>query len=126
MSGWFEGTKEFIRGMAGNLQLALGLPSVALQVLYPICLKRRQGNVQEIFELHCSVPIVCRRSLLVMSHVVFVVADNVPLEAVVSLSSPRSLSSSSSESALSSCPSLMSYTAFMRISICQCIVGTFP
>ena len=126
MSGWFEGTKEVIGGMAGNLQLALGLPSVALQVLYPIRLKRRQGNVQEIFELHCSVPIVCRRSLLVMSHVVLVMADNVPLEAVVSLSSPRSSSSSLSESAFSSCPSIMRLTAFTRISICRCIVVTFP
>ena len=126
MSGWFEGTIKILEVMAENLQLALGVPSVSLQVLYPICCKRRQRHVQEIFELHSSVPIVCRRSLLVVSHFVFIVAENVPLEAVLSPSSPRLSSSSSSDSVLSSCPSLMSSTAFMRLSICRCIVGTFP
>ena len=125
MSRWFKGTIKIIRGIAGNLQLALGLPSVALQVPYPIRCKRRQRHVQEMFKLHCSVPIVYHRFLLVMLHVVLIVADNVPLKAVVSPSSPRSPSSLSSESALSSCPSLMSSTAFTRLSICQCIVGTF-
>ena len=84
MSRWFEGTIKILGGMAGNHQLALGLPSVSLQVPYPIRRKRRQRHAQEIFVLHCLVPIVCLRSLLLMLHFVFVVANNVPLEAVVS------------------------------------------
>ena len=126
MRGWLEGTLNIIGGMAGNLQLYLGLPSVALRVLYPIRCKRRQRYDQEIFELHCLVPIVCFRYLLLMSHFVFVVADNVPLDAVVSPSSPHLSFPSSSNTELSSCPYLVSSMAFTRLSICRCIVGTFP
>ena len=61
-----------------------------------------------------------------MSRVVPVVANNVPIKAVVSPYSPRSSSSSSSYSVLSSCPSLMSSMAFTRLSICRCIFGTLP
>ena len=109
MSGWFKGTIKVIGGVWQGTSnflwvfLALLCRSSILSVV-----RVDRGMFKRYLNSIFSIPIACRRSLLVISHVVLVVADNVPLETVVAPSSPRSPSSLLSESALSSCPSLVS------------------